>query len=101
MDDETLGILFIFGFIWLICGLIAGVVASNKDRSGGGFILLGFLLGPIGVLAAVLAPRGTPPVPAGLRAVTCTRCNAAQNVDLTQPQFECWQCHTTMPIPAK
>jgi hypothetical protein len=41
------------------------------------FLVLGFLLGIFGILWAVLAPPGAP---AGMRSVTCRRCNKRQNI---------------------
>ena len=40
---------YLLGF-WLLCGIGAGVVAGSKGRSGCGWLILGFLLGPIGLL---------------------------------------------------
>lgn len=45
--------IFIF---WIGLSIIAGVVASNKGRSGLGFFLLAVLLSPlIGIIAALIA----------------------------------------------
>jgi hypothetical protein len=33
-----------------------------------------------------------------MKAVTCPRCNARQNVDKNRPNFECWQCKTHIAI---
>lgn len=41
---------------WAFCGLIAGVIASNKGRPGAGWLLLGILLGPFGILLALVVP---------------------------------------------
>jgi len=40
--------------IWLVCGLIAAVIASNKGRSGCGWFLVGVLLGPLGFILALV-----------------------------------------------
>ncbi|MDV8008633.1 hypothetical protein [Rhodococcus sp. IEGM 1318] len=100
MSTEFSGALFIGGAIWFLCGVIAAVIASWKDRSQGGFFVLGFLFGPIGILVAVLAASGTPPAPKGTRAVVCPRCNAQQNVPTSQFQYECWQCKLVSPAVA-
>ncbi len=43
-------------FLWVMCGIGAAIVASNKGRSVFGWFLLGFLLGPIGfILSLVVA----------------------------------------------
>lgn len=41
--------------IWLLFGIAAAIVASQKGRSGCGFFALGILLGPFGLLFAFLA----------------------------------------------
>lgn len=46
--------LYLFG--WLLCGVIAAAIYSNKGRSGAAAFLVGALLGPIGVLLALLTP---------------------------------------------
>ena len=45
--------------VWLIVGTICGIIAIavSRDRDSKWF-LAGFLLGPIGIVVALLAPRG-------------------------------------------
>lgn len=44
-------------FLWLLCGVIAAVIASGKGRSGCAWFIGGAILGPIGViLILVLSP---------------------------------------------
>jgi len=47
--------------IAVICGFIAGYVASGKGHSYGGYFVVGFLLGPIGVVIAIIVqpPAGS------------------------------------------
>jgi len=45
--------------LWLICGVVAAIIAVNKRRSGCGFLILGFILGPFGILMALLARDDT------------------------------------------
>lgn len=40
--------------IWLLCGIAGGIILSNKGRSGCGGFALGFLLGPIGLIIALV-----------------------------------------------
>lgn len=40
--------------IWIICGLIAGTILSRKDRSPVGGFIVGFFLGPIGIIIALV-----------------------------------------------
>ena len=42
--------------IWIICGVISAVVASNKGRSGCGWFVIGVLLGPLGLIWAAVTP---------------------------------------------
>ena len=43
--------------IWLLFGIISAVVASNKGRSGCGWFLLGVLLGPFGLILALVVSK--------------------------------------------
>ncbi len=43
-----------FLVIWLVCGIIAAVIAMNKGRSGCGWFLVGVLLGPLGIILALV-----------------------------------------------
>ena len=42
---------------WVVCGILSAVVAANKGRSGCGWFILGFLLGPFGFLLARVVSR--------------------------------------------
>lgn len=44
----------IFPVIWLLFGAAAAIAATNKGRSGCGWFILGVLLGPFGLLFALL-----------------------------------------------
>ncbi len=83
-----MGTLIVF---WLICGVIAGVIGSAKNRSGLGWFVLGALFAPSVLIVAVL-PKLPPKPPPGMRSVQCPRCNAVQNIPHAQTTFECWQC---------
>jgi len=48
--------------IWLLCGVVAAVVATTKGRSGCGWFLLGVLLGPFGFILALVVPKNQPGV---------------------------------------
>lgn len=39
---------------WILCGVAASIVMGNKGRSGCGGFALGFLLGPIGLIIALV-----------------------------------------------
>jgi len=45
--------------IWLFCGVIAGAIYKGKGRSQGAGFLAGLLLGPIGILLALVSSRDT------------------------------------------
>ena len=44
-------------FLWFLFGIISAVVASSKGRSGCGWMLLGFFLGPLGLILALVMPK--------------------------------------------
>lgn len=41
---------------WAFCGLVTGVITSNKGHPGTGWFLLGMLLGPFGIILALMMP---------------------------------------------
>jgi len=44
--------------LWLFLSIVAGIIASNKGRSGFGFFLLSIVLSPlIGIIAALVAGK--------------------------------------------
>jgi hypothetical protein len=43
--------------VWILMGIASGLIAAQKGRSGAGFGCLGALLGPFGILAAMLASK--------------------------------------------
>ena len=55
-EDTTSTWACLIGF-WFICGLIAGSIYRNKGRSEAAGCLVGFLLGPIGILLALASSR--------------------------------------------
>lgn len=43
-----------FLIFWIICGIVAGMIGSGKGQGCFGFII-GFLLGPIGIIIALIS----------------------------------------------
>lgn len=44
--------------IWVICGIGASMIARSKGRSGCGWAITGFLIGPFAILiVGFMAPR--------------------------------------------
>lgn len=39
--------------IWFLCGIASSAIALNKGHSGGSWFFIGFLFGPLGILAAL------------------------------------------------
>jgi hypothetical protein len=77
---------------WLICGIIGTVIGSFRNAGGTGF-LLGFLLGPLGVLL-VLMVEGRPKCPHCAEhhqpgAKICPHCRTALTV--TRSWVDDWQ----------
>lgn len=83
-------------FFMLVPAIIAGAIANGKDRSFGGFFILGLFFSWLAVLIAALVVGGpgakTPKAPRGTHTVYCPKCTAPQNVGRDQTVFECWQC---------
>ena len=49
-----MGFIILIVIIWLISGIIAGVIGSQKGEGCSGFIV-GLLLGPIGIITGILS----------------------------------------------
>jgi predicted RNA-binding Zn-ribbon protein involved in translation (DUF1610 family) len=46
--------------VWLVLSILAGIIASQKGRSGIGFFLLSLVLSPlVGIIAALVAEQNT------------------------------------------
>ena len=43
--------------VWLLFGIACAVIATNKGRSGGGWFVLGVLLGPFGLILALVVSK--------------------------------------------
>lgn len=46
-----------WAIVWIACGFFAAAIASGKGRSFGGWFILGFLFGPIALLASGFMPK--------------------------------------------
>ena len=49
-----------FAAIWLLSGIVSAMVANNKGRSGCSWFLLGFLLGPLGLIMSLAVSKNQP-----------------------------------------
>lgn len=46
-----------FIVVWFICGFICSVIAGAKGRSAGAFFFMGLLLGPLGIILALVTAK--------------------------------------------
>jgi hypothetical protein len=46
--------------VWILFGIAAAVVATNKGRNGFGWFLLGILLGPFGFILSLIVSKNQP-----------------------------------------
>ena len=44
---------------WVLCGIASSIIAGNKGRSGFGWFVFGCLLGPFGILLALMVSKET------------------------------------------
>ena len=77
-----------FVVTWIICGIIGAMIGSSKGARGTGF-WLGFLLGPIGVIIAVMMKGNGPKChfckeELNPQATVCAHCQREQPPDSTQ-----------------
>lgn len=64
-----------FLLIWLLFGIFSGILASQKGRSGCGWFAVGILLGPFGLLVALI-PAVTPSAASTYVSYDCPGCGA-------------------------
>ena len=81
--------MFIFPLIWLVCAFGAMAIANSKGRSGCLYAIVGFFLGPIGLLIAIgMAPED--PIKRGLRTreyLPCPDCGEATRREASVCRF--------------
>jgi hypothetical protein len=82
---------------WIACGIGAAFVGSSRGASGCLWAVLGFTLGPIGLLMsfAAISEHKCPHCQSGIakEATRCPKCQA----DLVPPKFRCPKCKTGLP----
>ena len=44
---------------WVLCGVASAIIGGNKGRPGFAWFLFGCLVGPFGILLALMVPKQT------------------------------------------
>ena len=86
-----------FIVIWFLCGVASMMIANNKGRSGCGWFLLGVLLGPFGILFALIASsvQPTPIDPEAPTSETHVRCPECREL-VRRDARRCKHCGITL-----
>lgn len=79
-----------FLVLWLIFGIITGVIASSKGRSGIGWFLIGCIIGIFGIILVAVLPSLKP------QAVTVTNPSTMTLVNDGRPTKNCPECGETV-----
>lgn len=106
MAEGVVAFFVILLLVCAICALVSMTIAEGKRLSSWKWFLVGFLLGPLGVVTALLIDEA-PWVPQDRRRRQCPRCSVYENVHVDAESYDCWQCGTSVevyappiPIPA-
>ena len=85
---------------WIICGIIGAVIAHNKGRSAEAWGVVSFLLGPLGiVLALVTSPDETALEEQSLESGTSRKCPQCAEVVKAEAK-QCRYCGSALePLP--
>jgi len=74
-----------WALLWIVCGIVAGIIASNKGEGCLG-VITGLIFGPLGIIFAILSSGDRQPCPhcaesIRKRAKICPHCQR----DIAQP----------------
>lgn len=83
---------------WIICAIVSGLIASARGLNGCGYTILGFVLGPFGVLMACVIPS---PKTANVVYVQPSQGYGQPSLPSSMPMRTCPECLSDIPAEAK
>src|SRR5574340_1276946 len=88
-------------FVWLVCGIITAAIGSNKGRSGCGWFIVGILLGPLGIiLALVMSPNVAQVEQQSLKSGESRKCPYCAEL-VKREAIVCKHCGRDLPAPGE
>jgi hypothetical protein len=85
--------------IWLLFGIVAAVVATNKGRNGCGWFALGVLLGPFGFILSLVVAKNQPAIEKqALASGELTKCRFCAEL-IKAEAIKCRFCGTDLRAP--
>jgi hypothetical protein len=97
--------MFVIPLLWVLFGIAAVIVASQRNRSGCAWFALGFLLGPFGLLFVLLLPplpsAASPPSESPASRTLSPSLSPQGDISLDQETKKCPHCAEIIKLEAK